>query len=80
MKLSRLKLESHLIEAFIFYLKRSGFVVVASKSETRPYWINHEQTPHESHVLEVDKFGNFIVPEGLHQIALEFLCIPHTSK
>ncbi len=80
MKPSQLKIEPHLIEAFISYLKRSGFVAVVSKSKNQPYWINHEQTPHESHVLEVDKFGNFIVPEGLHQTSLEFLCIRHTSK
>lgn len=74
MNLSELKIEPHLIEAFIQYLKRNGYVVVASISHKQPHWINHESTPNVSHVTERDKFGNLIIPEELHREALNFLC------
>ncbi|EIZ1550977.1 hypothetical protein ACWLPO_003936 [Vibrio parahaemolyticus] len=79
MNLSELKIEPHLIEAFISYLKRSGYVVVYAKNEKQPHWINHEQTPNQSHVTQLDKFGNLIIPKELHGEALEFLCQPTTN-
>ncbi|MGD1455334.1 hypothetical protein [Vibrio harveyi] len=79
MILSELKIEPHLIEAFIKYLKRNGYVVVVAKNEKQPYWINHESTPSISHIVETDKYGNMIVPEMLHHEALSFLCAPTTN-
>ncbi|MCD1413692.1 hypothetical protein IOC51_06535 [Vibrio parahaemolyticus] len=79
MKLSQLKIEPRLVEAFLSYLTRNGYAVVASKNQTQPYWINHTDFPSQSHIIELDKFGNLIVPEGLHKSALEFLCVPTTK-
>lgn len=79
MKLSQLKIEPRLIEAFLSYLKRNGHEVGTSKNDKQPYWINHKDFPNQSHIVELDKFGNLIVPEGLHKSALEFLCVPTTK-
>ncbi|PNP21997.1 hypothetical protein AL471_014570 [Vibrio alginolyticus] len=79
MKLSQLKIEPHLIEAFISHLKRNGYAVVVAKNEKQPHWVNHGLTPDESHITELDEFGNLIVPVGLHKSALEFLCVPTTK-
>nr|WP_319552417.1 hypothetical protein [uncultured Vibrio sp.] len=75
MKLSELKIEPHLIEAFICHLNRNLYVVAHSKSDKQPHWINHELTPEISHVTELDRFGNLIIPQGLHDEALKFLCM-----
>ena len=82
MKLSQLKIEPQVIEAFIKYLKRNGYVVVPSKSDIQPFWINHECTPNDSHVAEIDKYGNMVIPERLHHEAINFLeleCKPTTN-
>ncbi|CAH1521329.1 conserved hypothetical protein [Vibrio owensii] len=79
MFLSELKIEPHLIEAFIKYLKRNGYVVVVSKNKNQPHWISHESTPSVSHITEHDKYGNLKIPPQLHYEAMNFLCA-HTTN
>ncbi|WP_165313012.1 hypothetical protein [Vibrio ziniensis] len=79
MKVSELKIEAHLIEPFLGYLRSNNYVVVKSINANQRYWINHANTPDTSHISETDYWGSLIVPLELHPSALGFLCSGNTN-
>ncbi|TVO37382.1 hypothetical protein [Vibrio algivorus] len=74
MKLSQLKIEPQLTGAFLQHLEGKGYSVTPSHNPQQPYWLAHKKTPDISHIIEIDKYGNWLVPEKLYQTALTFLC------
>ncbi|CAH7345603.1 conserved hypothetical protein [Vibrio chagasii] len=72
MKLSQLKIERQLSSAFIFYLKNNGYVCLPSKNKQQPFIIYHTETPDMTHIIEIDNFGHWKIPELLRNVAMEF--------
>ncbi len=73
MKFSQLKVEPHLTGAFLKYVKNKGYESIVSCNPQQPFYLNHQDTPELTHIIEIDRFGNWLVPEQLHRIALTFL-------
>lgn len=79
MRLVALKIEPHLVEAFMGYLYSHNYQIQKSNSPTQGYWVNHSTTPEISHITKVDHWGNLIVPERLYDVAMRFLCNGNTK-
>ncbi len=73
MKFSQLKIEPRLTVAFLKHLKEHGYTVTPSCNPNQPYLLHHKDTPNLTHIIEVDQFGKWLVPDDLYAQALEFL-------
>ncbi|CAK1941578.1 conserved hypothetical protein [Vibrio crassostreae] len=81
MKLSQIKIDRRLCGSFIFYLKNNGYVCTPNKNKEQPYFISHSETLHITHIIKIDQFNNWIIPDQLKQAVWEFstVCGQHSS-